>query len=395
MLNFPSNALARSLEDFLLKVRQSPGQAMRMPIQLRHGGGLGGGVHSIQVLATWAREESSERDLRLPEAFAAQENTRDRFASTLPGMAALYFSKNVTCDGSQFGRYKALEAVAPRITAMQNGQFRETLRGQAVALCCFIGARNEFLKPLYAAAQPGGVRELSEFRVLLPRMLEQLGLKSGALNDSHHAYLSTLIHQLFLNADEHGSFDPTGERYDLGVRGVALRLVSIPSLQKITEEAGEDTVFKTYLLKQVYKGEKKPPSLSEVEEQVLGSPMRMLEVSVFDTGPGLALRWLSDQSGKSVYADMSIDEEFEAVQTCFQKHATSTSHEFKGQGLSMALKSLKALGAFMTLRTGRLSLYQDFSRGDTDKFSPKNRFPKTSRLADIAGTSYSISFRVG
>jgi len=354
-------------------------------------------VQSVQILATWARDESSMRDLRLPEAFASQENTRDRFASTLPGMAALYFSKSISCDGHSYGRYAALKAVAPRIAAMQDGFFRDTLRGQAVALCCFVGAKSEFLKPLYATARPGGVRELSEFRVLLPRMLDHLGLRSGVLNDSNSAYLSTLTHQLFLNADEHGAFEPNGERYELGIRGLALRLVSIPSLQKVTEEAGDDTILKTYLLKQVYKGEKKQSAAADVDAglKLHESPMKILEVSVFDTGPGLALRWLSDHGNAKSYADMTLDEEFDAVNTCFQKHSTSSSQEFKGQGLSMALRSLKELGALMTLRTGRLSLYQDFSRRDTDKFLPKNRFSKSNRLVDIAGTSYSISFRVG
>ena len=95
MLQFPANALARPLEDFLLEVRQSPGQAVKMPIQLKWGGGLGGGVQAIQVLATWARLEGAGRALRLPGAFATQENTRERFASTLPGMAALYFADTI------------------------------------------------------------------------------------------------------------------------------------------------------------------------------------------------------------------------------------------------------------------------------------------------------------
>ena len=92
--------------------------------------------------------------------------------------------------------------------------------------------------------------------------------------------------------------------------------------------------------------------------------------------------------------EISHDEELAAVQTCFNKHATTKASQFKGQGLSMALMALKRLDAFMTLRTGRLSLYQDFSRSDTTEFEPRNRFPKLKRPPEVAGTGYSICFRL-
>jgi hypothetical protein len=60
----------------------------------------------------------------------------------------------------------------------------------------------------------------------------------------------------------------------------------------------------------------------------------------------------------------------------------------------MALMAMRSLNAFMTLRTGRLSLYQDLSRSDSAEFAPKNRFANLKRPAEIAGTSFSICFRV-
>lgn len=393
MLQFPANALARPLEDFLLEVRQSPGQAVKMPIQLKWGGGLGGGVQAIQVLATWARLEGAGRALRLPGAFATQENTRERFASTLPGMAALYFADTIQCDAEQFSRFKALEFVAPRIAAMQSGVYRDTLRGQGAALCCFIGAKNEFLSALYARPGPGEVRDVTDFRVLLPRILKQLSVRDDALNEGQLDYLSGLVYQLFLNADEHGSFDETGERYEVGLRGLAIRLTPVPDLKSLVQYAGDDTALKAYLIKLAILGKGKERDVLAGEKLPSG-PIQLLEVSVFDTGPGLGLRWLSEKEGRRSYAEISHEEELDAVRTCFQKHATTKASQFKGQGLSMALMALKSLDAFMTLRTGRLSLYQDLSRSDTTEFQPKNRFPKLRRPPEIAGTGYSICVRV-
>lgn len=364
-----------------------------MPIQLRWGGGLGAGIQAMQVIATWAGLEPKSCVLRLPREFATQQNTRERFASTLPGMTALYFAHGIESNGAPFSKYKALEEVVPRIAAMQSGAYRDTLRGQGAALCCFMGAKSEFLNALYARAKPGEVREVSDFRVLIPRILKELSVREDALTEGQLDYLSSLIYQLFLNADEHGAFDPTGERYAVGLRGISIRLMPVPDVKALVELAGNDAALKTYLIKLATFEKGKTRDVLNVEKLPSG-PIQLIEISVFDTGPGMGLRWLGDLDGRQTYADIPIAEELEAVQTCFKKHATTKASQFKGQGLPMALMALQRLGAFMTLRTGRLSLYQDLSRSDTTEFQPKNRFANLKRPAEIVGTSYSICFRV-
>lgn len=394
MLHFPSNALSRSLEDFLREVRVSPNQILQMPIQLRWGGGMGGAVQAVQVVASWAQHLDVEHTLRLPAAFSSQEKTRDRFASTLPGMAALYFTDSIQCGGMPFSRYEALGIVAPRVKAMQSGAFRDTLRGQGVALCCFSGASNEFLTPLYSHPTPGKVRSVADFRILLDRVLKQLGQRAAATVDERQLdYLSSMVHQLFLNADEHGSFDAHGRRHDRSIRGIAVRLTSVDNVGALVQLAGDDTSFRSYMMKLgLFPKDKALPKSGD--EKCPSGPIKLLEISVFDTGPGIALRWLADKLGKRRYSEFSIQAELEAVQTCFQKHSTTKSSQYFGQGLSMALQAMRKLNAFMTLRTGRLSLYQDLSRSDTVEFMPKNRFAKGVELPEISGTGYTISFKV-
>jgi hypothetical protein len=394
VLQFPANALPRSLEDFLHDVRQAPGQALRMPIQLRWGGGLGSAVHAVQVIASWAQQADSGQSLRLPVAFAEQVNTRERFASTLPGMAALYFADSIQCEGASFSRFKALEVVAPRVAAMQSEAFRDTLRGQGAALCCFAGAKSEYLTPLYARPSPGHVREVSDFRVLLPRILRQLGDRAASsLNEGQLDYLSGLVYQLFLNADEHGSFDSNGDRYEHAMRGIVIRMTHVPDVVSLVRFAGDDTPLRAYLTKLALLPRSKMAGAVH-DAKLPDGPMQLLEISVFDTGPGLALRWLANKVGRRSYNEVSAEEELEAVRTCFEKHATTKASQYFGQGLTMALAAMKRLNAFMTLRTGRLSLYQDFSRSDTVEFAPKNHFPGVRSLPEIAGTGYTICFRV-
>lgn len=394
MLHFPTNALTRPLEDFLREVQQGPGQALQMPVQLKWGGGLGSGVHALQIVASWARIDGSNRTLQLPVSFSDNAITRERFASTIPGMAALYFAQGIRCGDKSIDRYKALEAVAPRVTAMQTAAFRDTLRGQGVALCCFHGAKSEFLRALYGNPMPGEVRPVSDFRVLLPRLLEHVGARAiGMLNEGQLDYLSALLYQLFLNADEHGSYAPDGERYESGVRGIVLRMTTIPSIKELVGLAGDDTPFRTYVSKLGHVSRDSAPR-QEPKSGSRTAPTRLVEISVFDTGPGMGLRWLADKVGRRSYAEFPLEEEFEAVQTCFQKHATTKASQYFGQGLPVAIGAMKRLNAFMSLRTGRLSLYQDFSRLDTAEFQPKNRFPKRMSLPAIAGTGYTICFKV-
>lgn len=393
MLKFPVNALPRSLEDFLREVSQAPGQSLRMPIQLKWGGGLGGAVSAVQVIATWARLHEGGNPLVLPAAFADQESTQDRFASTLPGMAALYFSGSVTCGDSAVSRYKALEAVSPRVTAMQRGEFQDTLRGVGAALVCFAGAKSEFLKPLYARSSQGGVRDHSDFRILIPRMLSSLGagivehLSEGQLD-----LLSALVQQLFLNTDEHGSNDAAGNRYDTGMRGITTRVTMIDSVYSMVKYAGDDTTLRAYLSKLALLPSR--PGSEMLDKKLPGGGMRLVELSVFDTGPGLGLRWLSETKGYTRYAEFDEEEELEAIQTCFEKHSTTKASQFSGLGLTMALMAMKRLNAFMTLRTGRVGLYQDFSVESTESFKPRRRFAQRQRLSEIAGTAYTIWFRV-
>jgi hypothetical protein len=238
------------------------------------------------------------------------------------------------------------------------------------------------------------VREVGDFRILVGRMLKQLGSHTAAaLNEGQLDFISALIYQLFLNADEHGSFDPSGSRYEHAMRGIAIRTTAVADISALVRLAGDDTALRAYLVRLSLPRSERALSTPQPEKPPI-APIQLLEISVFDTGPGLGLRWLADTAGRTAYSEFSVEEEFEAVQACFAMHSTTKASQFFGQGLSMALHAMKRLSAFMTLRTGRLSLYQDLSRSDTVEFKPKNRFAKGETLPAIAGTGYTISFRV-
>lgn len=390
MLRFPSKTGPLVLEDLLYEIRSDTAAPLRLPIKLDMGGALGGASLAVQIVATWARTRAGATAISLNRAFVENEVTRARFASTLPGMAALYFAESVQCENAFMDRYQALTAVAPYVDAMQNEDYANTVRGVGAALCCFAGARNEFLKPLYAVPAPQGVNSESVFRILIPRMLEALNSgRSFSINEGQLDYLSAMVYQLFLNSDQHGAYDIQGGRYKAGMRGISARLTSLQDLPSIVANAGDDPHLRSYLSRSASKLAAPATNPTKSTHQ----PAQILEISVFDTGPGLALRWLSEKKGAQKHSDFSLNEELEAVQTCFEKHTSTKAGNLYGQGLPVALRALKQLKAFMTLRTGRLSLYQDFSHSKTDDFIPQPRF-QNRELAEIAGATYTIWFRV-
>jgi len=63
-----------------------------MPVKLELGGGLGAAVQAVQTVAMWSRLAQGFCPAVLSPSFAVQEATRERFASTLPGMRPLHNS---------------------------------------------------------------------------------------------------------------------------------------------------------------------------------------------------------------------------------------------------------------------------------------------------------------
>lgn len=397
MLNFPKNAFPAHVDNFLREVVDHASQPLSVPQELDNEGAFGGAPLAVQAIAFWARLRAP-RTVHLPEVIASSEPDRSKFAASLAGMGALYFADEVAAGSHRWTRFNALRSVKPQVMAMNIGDFSSAVHRREVCLVCFAGARAEFLNPLYAKPALGFVREATDFRVLLKRVLKSLDSDLPAqLNEGQHELLSAMLHQLFQNTDEHGAFDGEGQRYARAMRGLFVRLTALQNVHTLVTDMGEDVPLKAFLSRStVLRSQQQMRALADGKElSKEEQPLRFLELSVFDTGPGMALKWLSRSSGARRYDDFSEEDELEALRACFKKHATTKMVQNAGIGLPMALMAMKRLNAFMALRTGRMSLYQDFSAASTDAFDPRPRGgAKELSAPEIAGTSYTIIFRV-
>lgn len=398
MIKLPSQTTFASLEDVLRNIHQSPGQDLRLPAQIRYGGSFSFASVAVQCIATWARLHEGRRRVRLATNFLNDEKNQARISGSLISMCGLYFAQDVVAGDSFVPRNKALEAVTPRVFAMQDYEYQKTLRGPSVALCCFEGAKLEFLNPLYVIPERGTsetttIRSVSDFASILPQMLDACSANASlALTNSQTLALAQLIHQLFKNADVHAATDVHGNFYDTGMRGIQVREVRIADESIRAAFVSDDHALLAYLAKVGRRNVvRTQDGLSKSTTLQAWPYSRFIEITVFDTGPGLALRWLALKKGITRYAEVNRSDELEAVKECFKLHATTHSGGMKGDGLPIAISAMRELKAFMFLRTGRLALFQDFSSGTHTTFLPKQRYG-TKQLAEAVGASYSICF---
>jgi hypothetical protein len=333
-----------------------------LPAQISYGGAFSFSAVAVQCIATWARLHEGKRRIRLSPNFADDEKTRARIAGTLFSMCGLYFAHEISAGDQIVTRSEALQAVAPRVFAMQDYQYRDTLRGPSTALCCFEGAKLEFLQSLYASPRRGTsesttIRSASEFASILPRLIDACSAhSSSALTESQTLALAQLVHQLFKNADVHTTSDAQGRLYDTGIRGIQVREVRIGDDDTYAAFVSDDRGLREYLTKIVRRSvtRRLDEQGGKVAQLDAWPSSSFIEITVFDTGPGLALRWLARHKGIARYDEVDRGEELEAVKACFQLHATTHSVGMKGDGLPIAVGAMRELQAFMFLRQGLL-----------------------------------------
>lgn len=386
MIRVPSDITSKDVEAILQDIVANPGQALFLPIKIARSAPFGVSTLLLLAIAKWLRINRGDARLVVPKEVATSNDSRDRLAGTLHGMAGFWLADKVLADDVSF-RHQSLESVARYVSAMSEQKFVDTIRGPHVLLCCFQPANNEFLRALYAHGRRGSrdangkedvtIRNEGE---ILDLLKDAFSVVSLSMSEGQLAAVSSVVFQLFKNADVHTLTDENGDRYKKSMRGLMLRRVVVKHASEIEDYSGDDRKLTAFLIR----------------NSTGSATGAFVEISVFDTGPGLAARWMSRAEGGPVaIEDVPFEEELEATKKCFELHMTTQSAGRHGDGLAIALRSLVQLGAFMSLRTGRVSLYQDFSNSETQgKFNPGHRFPKQSQLIATGGTSYTLCIPV-
>ncbi|MBY4714902.1 ATP-binding protein [Burkholderia cepacia] len=242
-------------------------------------------------------------------------------------------------------------------------------------LICVQRAHREYVRSLYAQVDGKYVlRPYPEVRLVVQDILSQLAPHwSGQHLRDTAGPLASLLRELMENADWWARTDVNGNLYQSGVRAVTFRLVHLDH-GNLSVFAGSNIHLQAYLSQ----------ALGQTAKSLHGErPSRtFIEMSVADSGPGLARRWLASKEewtpGTDPLASVSTDVESEAIAECFKKWRTSSNDANRGIGLFSVARILRERNGFLRLRTGRLA----YLFGTDSAINDIERRVKTAKKSD-------------
>ncbi|TDP04073.1 hypothetical protein [Flavobacterium sp. 245] len=169
--------------------------------------------------------------------------------------------------------------------------------------------------------------------------------------------MSKIVWELLKNTDEHAKKDYLDEsKLQPNTRGLFMR-IHRSSKSGFIEGTNHEGLKKYY-------------RASFYQED---ADCFLLEISVFDSGPGMVKRFLSSSYNK----ELTINQEIDTVRKCLIKGQTSVGGvegKNKGYGLDEVLRLLNDKRGFLKIRTGRCSIYRDLIN------SPYNNTQNTEQV---------------
>jgi hypothetical protein len=312
-----------------------------------------GAASLSQGIITWAR---AYPDSCLVPFIANVDDVgaATNFAESLHGFVATMMAAEIEGQNQQSLKALLYPLVRARVEAMNAGRLSETDKGLSASLISVDHSTFAYLRPLYHA--PGlehPFRSEAEYLQLVDKLLDASipQIQRATVGKDTVSALAGMVRELFANTHEHARTNFDGTPWRRSVRGIHFRFHyvarghptaaarSLPSLRAYLADHGRHW-------------------------QSDAANMTFVELSIFDSGPGLAPRVLGRPLGR-----ISLSEEMSAVRMCFLKHVSSKQHPNAGLGLFRTLALLKQQNGYLRIRTGRLSLFKSFRPSDVGNFN--------------------------
>ena len=167
--------------------------------------------------------------------------------------------------------------------------------------------------------------------------------------------LTSVIFEAFKNTHDHAREEVSGAEVETSVRCIYTRFYSMEEV--LTRIASIDPIMRNPVEKYVAGFTTNPSKLSIHQTEKI--PVTgFLEISILDSGPGMAARWLGIDVN-----DIERQRQLDAVIKCFQKGQSSTQSDGRGYGLWKVLLSLEKLQGFLSVRTNNIHGYRQFGKG--------------------------------
>jgi len=204
--------------------------------------------------------------------------------------------------------------------------------------------------------------------------------------------LSIVINELMQNTSDWArtSFDDE-KSINPNIRACAVNIFLEKRLQ--FEHSSYDDI-QDYV-KQIYDAKKEDIYSPErqIKLEFTNESIGICEISILDTGPGMASRWL-----KRDYKNIAKTDEINGVIECFHKYITSDNSsrtQLRGRGLSNVI-GIIGFNGLIRVRTGRVLLVRNFFQHKIQSDEIENQNIEFNSIGDnmplVGGTTISVLY---
>lgn len=346
-LKFKSQFNLPYVEECLSRIEMEPSASMNLvfPVNIKYRG-FGNFPALIQLFNTWLRNEPGNLIIPIEEN---ENELLEKFACSYHGFYTLSMAwRKVKILDVQMNesKYRFLPHTGEMYKRIN---FLDKLPKEDVLLPCYdhLPTKKGLTDWLYLGEtffpENEGDLDSNLYRVL-DLVIQNYRRGIGEQVFSMLTELSAIIWELMKNTHEWARKDHLNEKVlSPNGRGVFIKFHK-STIRKFREFTDGHEPLMQYMQRE--------------EDLEFDKVKYYLEVSVFDSGPGLVKRYLGEKWNE----DISIDEQVKIVKQCLTVHSTSATgieKEHKGAGLDRTLSLLSKIDGFMRIRSGNVGLYRD------------------------------------
>lgn len=348
-LQISSSATIANCEAYLATLSNKDCSALVLPSTYKHAH-CGGAAALLQVITTWVRRQNPPGAELITYARTVDDDgVLKKLSESLPGLAAILMATDIRTQDGEFSVRKICYALAKqRVQYMNQADFAKTAKGKTISLLCADETSLRALRPLYASLGDGSfqVRGEADFIDLAGSLLQLANTNTHTYQFQHDEMqtIGIILKELFSNTHKYARSDTESRSYRKSVRGIHSSYHMLDENSQNAISGGFDPLD-NYLYRL----------------RLQNQGRRLLEISVFDSGPGLA----AHKQKQKIDASLDLREEYNLITECFLMHESGGSTPGAGIGLTRTLECLKSRRGFLRLRSGRLSLFKEFSGATT------------------------------
>jgi hypothetical protein len=225
----------------------------------------------------------------------------------------------------------------------------------ATALYCIDGHPSGLPTQLYSNKE---LADWDGFRVVVNGLVGIIGSNrtpSARFLDRANS-IANILFELFKNTHEHARAGIEYEVLGYSVRGLYARYYDPDHLRRQFPSSRDELMSMRLSPAEVYTWSLLQQESTRSRRQSSLADSGVLEISVFDSGPGLAARWHGADTRQ-----LAVSQELDFVLSCLAKGQSTSNRPAKGFGLWNVLQELRALRGFVRIRTNRIHMFREFN----------------------------------